>query len=66
MNDDRLRTLALDITTKPLLQSLKQNNLFSVTVSKLRTATLSMKLLINRLYGFMGISYTINKRNCSG
>lgn len=41
--NDRLRVLALDITSKTLLQSLKQNSLFSVTVSKLRTAKLSMK-----------------------
>lgn len=43
MNDDRLRILVLDIASKPLLQSLKQNNLFSVTVGKLRTTKLSMK-----------------------
>lgn len=43
MNDDRLRILVLDISSKTLLNSLKHNNLFSVTVGKLRTVKLSMK-----------------------
>lgn len=43
MNDDRLRILVLDIASKTLLHSLKQNSLFSVTVGKLRTVKLSMK-----------------------
>ena len=43
MNDDRLRILVLDIASKTLLHSLKQNSLFSVTIGKLRTVKLSMK-----------------------
>lgn len=43
MNDDRLRILVLDIVSKTLLHSLKQNSLFSVTIGKLRTVKLSMK-----------------------
>lgn len=43
MNDDRLRVLLLDIASKPLIDSLKKANLFSITIGKLRTVKMMMK-----------------------